>query len=286
MSKFSATGATSRFGSPAPAAAAAKETSSLLQVQAPFYGNPEQAGAVMTPEEVSAHSTGNRVGLIIVGVAVLIAIGLAAGAYVFSGRGGQALDIGRDSLTNDYEAATVEYFTIVDDDSVDVECSGVFVGETGQILTAVHCLQNDPGFCDFDTVTGQYDLLDRTDDETFWVDVMGINGGTEKRSFQIDVLGWSGVTDVAIMQTRPLTISSGFPLVDSVINITKQPFFTFDDSRELHRGDEIRTLSFDLGFMKKLSHRGGVQAQGFDRGSYFVVSVDQVRTPPPPSPFL
>jgi hypothetical protein len=91
------------------------------------------------------------------------------------------------------------------------------------------------------------------------------------------VLGWSGVADVAIMQAQPLLISSGFPLVDSYLNITDQAFFTFDDSRELHRGDNIMTLSYDLGFMKKLAHKGAVQAQGIDRGSNFVVSIDQVR---------
>jgi hypothetical protein len=79
----------------------------------------------------------------------------------------------------------VEFYTLnAAQDDVDVECSGVFVGKTGQILTAVHCLNNEPDFCDFNTTSGQYDLLDVTDGETFFADVMGVNGGTEKRAFQ------------------------------------------------------------------------------------------------------
>jgi hypothetical protein len=276
MSKFSATGRVAR------------ETSNLLPVnvqqqQQAFYGKPDQAGVVMTAEEMATHSTGNRVGLYVVGIAVLAALAIGIAAIIVTTRGGgggggvsEAADIGRDSLSNDYEAAVIEYFTIEDNEFVDVECSGVFIGPSGQIMTAVHCLQNDPDFCDFDTATAQYDLLDRTDDETFWADVMGINGGTEKRTFQLDVIGWSGVTDVAVLQARPLAVAGGFPLVASFINITNQPFFTFDDSRELHRGQTIETLSFDLGFLKKLAHRGAVQAQGLDRGASFVVSVDQV----------
>jgi hypothetical protein len=95
-------------------------------------------------------------------------------------------------------------------------------------------------------------------------------------SKQFDVVGYSGVTDVAILQARTLTISSGFPLVDANITLTKQEFFKFGDSREISRGDDVMTLSFDEGFLKKMAHKGPVQMTGLDRGSDFIVSTDQL----------
>jgi hypothetical protein len=173
-SKFSVS---QRFAPGMPTASAGIVTSGIAA--------PDKVGATMTPDEVVAHTTGNRVGLYVLGGVVLLVAIVAAVAFAFGSRHerGNPADIGRSSLTNDYEAATVEVFAA--DSSVTVECSGVFVGKTGQILTAVHCLQADPDFCDFDTTTGQYDFRDDLFDEVFYADVMGVNGGTEKRTYTV-----------------------------------------------------------------------------------------------------
>ena len=55
-----------------------------------------------------------------------------------------------------------------------------------------------------------------------------------------------------------------------------QNYFEWDESQELQRGDPVQGLSFDVAFLKKLSHKGPVQAVGKDRGTSFAVSVEQL----------
>lgn len=173
--------------------------------------------------------------------------------------------IGKDSLNgNAFEAAVAE--VIVDDGGALTSCSATHVGPSGQVLTAVHCFQQ-PNVCDFDPVVGEFPLVSGT----YLVDVMAVNGTTEKWTFEATVLGWSGITDVMVLQLQPLTKADG-----SIINVRNQRTLSFGSNRQLERGEPARSLSFDLAFLKKMGHSGAVLHPMADRGTSFAVSIEQV----------
>lgn len=267
-------------------------SSATAHVQAdPFAGSYKPAPVGAGIEDVVAFSAGSRAisygtlfGLVVVSAAVV-----ATGVYAFGVD--RPHQIGVDSPTNPYFAKTVELFSVYDDQYVETTCTGAFVGATGQILTATHCFQ-EPNICDFNTTLRDYPL----DELTYYAEVAGVNGGSDRRTFEVRVLGWSGVTDVMVLQTQILDVidpntlippedlkrtgGSGRQLPGGFepysIEITRQPHFSFADSTNAQRGDPVMTLAYDLAFMKKLGHKGEIQAVNTDRGTDFVVSVDQV----------
>lgn len=197
-------------------------------------------------------------------------------------------DGGPETLNNHFETAVVEVWIGNPNFGVFVSCSGVFVSPTGAVLTAVHCFQvcvcvsvffflkrgrKDVGFCDFNVTSKEYPLFDPTF-WTYYVDVSGINGGTDKRTFQAVVKGWSGVTDVMVLQLLPLTYSNGTATL--TVELKTQAFLKFDDSSLMLRGDPVATMSYDLGMSKKTYHDGKVQLVNLDRSTSFAVSAEQL----------
>jgi|WetSurMetagenome_2_1015567.scaffolds.fasta_scaffold00228_29 hypothetical protein len=175
------------------------------------------------------------------------------------------IHIGKDSLDNEIETRVVE--VLMETEGV-LSCSGVFIRESGEILTATHCLVPETSVCEFDPSIPGYPFMPGTDP---WVEVMGVNDGSDKLAFPFEVVGYSSVTDVTIVRTIPITRADG-----TVITIHDQDAFDWDESNELSRGDTVQGLGYDIEFLKKLSHKGYVQAVAKDRGTSFAVSVDQV----------
>lgn len=168
-------------------------------------------------------------------------------------------------LANPYEAAVAE-LTVINGDLIST-CSASHVGPTGQVLTAVHCLQ-EPFICDYNTNVREYPLTTGT----LTVDVAGVNGTSgEKWSFPATVLGWSGIHDVMVLQLQPLVKADS-----SVIMLASQPFLSWGSNRKLQRAEPVRALTFDLAFLKKLGRSGPVLHPYADRGSGFAVSTEQV----------
>ncbi len=149
-----------------------------------------------------------------------------------------------------------------------VTCTGTFIRSTGEILTAAHCLFPGATICDFDPELPGYPFPFGF---SFAVEVMGVNGTSDKLIFPFEVVAYSGITDVAILKPMPLTRAD-----NSVISVVNQEYFDWGRSQELSRGQDIMGLSFDVAFLKKLSHLGPVQAADKDRGTSFAVSVEQV----------
>ena len=199
-------------------------------------------------------------------VAALLIIGgvlwTVSSIYAIQDRG---IHIDEDELKNEVESRVVE---VVLNSEVIVSCSGSFIRETGEILIAMHCLMPRSGVCQFDPTIPGYGF---DTDYTYYVEVMDVNGSGEKYVFPFEIVSFSGITDVAIIKPLPLTLADG-----TVITITEQDYFRWDNSAELSRGDFLQGLAFDAAFLKKLSHKGPVQAAGKDRGTGFAVSVDQV----------
>lgn len=73
------------------------------------------------------------------------------------------------------------------------------------------------------------------------------------------------------VQPLPFTKADG-----SVIEVVDQDYFHWEESDELERGQEITGLSYDVAFLKKMAHKGAVQAVSKDRGTGFAVSVEQI----------
>jgi len=182
--------------------------------------------------------------------------------YAIQDRG---IHIDEDELKNEVEARVVEMVLISE---LIVSCSGSFIRETGEILIATHCLVPKSGVCQFDPTLPGYHF---NTDYTYYVEVMDVNGSGEKYVFSFEIVAFSGITDVAIIKPLPLTLADG-----TVITITEQDYFRWDNSAELSRGDYLQGLAFDAAFLKKLSHKGPVQAAGKDRGTGFAVSAEQV----------
>jgi hypothetical protein len=204
----------------------------------------------------------------VIGLTVaLVAIGSVSlyGAANSASKESAHTHIGLDAVRgNVYEGAVGE-LTLNDGMSI-TSCTASFVGPAGQVLSAVHCLQQ-PAPCDFNPVAGEYPL---SSGEVF-VDVASVNGTGEKWTFPATVLGWSGITDVLVLQLSPLVKGD-----ESVITLTSQPYLKWGSNRRLERGEDARSLSFDLAFLKKLGHKGPVLHPYADRGSSFAVSTEQV----------
>jgi len=236
---------------------------SVVSVNYGTAGNPNLIG-LQTPVEAEAFASSTRIWTIVTFVLVLLVAGgvIALGiVYAFHSH---EYAIGEDNVKNPVESKVVE--VIVTMGSGFNVCSGSHVSPNGQALTAVHCFQ-EPWFCDFNTTTSEFPLYEGD----YLIEVMGVNGTGEKWTFYTQVLGWSGVTDIMVLQALPLTISRGGTIV-----INNQDYFKFGESHELQRTEVVKSLSFDGGFLKKLAHRGGVQAPGKDIGSDFVLSIEQV----------
>jgi len=183
---------------------------------------------------------------------------LLAASVSLSGAAPTPISIGVDGPYNAVEGAAVEV-TVIDDGDV-ISCSGVMVASTGAVLTAVHCFQ-EPSMCDFDTAIPGFPLALGP----YLVDVMGINGTAgsgERLTYTASVVAWSGMADVMVLQ------------IDQPI--AGQPYLRFANSAHAVRGSDVRMLSFDLGWVKKLGHKGSILAVNRDFGSDFWSSSEQV----------
>jgi hypothetical protein len=131
--------------------------------------------------------------VIVAMAAVLVATAIYALGY------DRPVQVKEDSLQNNLEARNVEIF-LQNDDPGDggIVCSGVFIRQTGEILTAAHCFYtSNPESCDF-TIT-PYPHYPTTID-TLSVEIMAVNGTREKYTFTAQIVAWSGLTDVAIIK--------------------------------------------------------------------------------------
>jgi hypothetical protein len=217
-----------------------------------------------TTVQVAAYSRHTRylVFGLIVAVIIVGVLGTIGFVYAVRDRG---IHIGRDSLTNEMESKNVE--VLLGSEGI-VVCSGVFIRPTGEILTAAHCFFATQTYCDFNTTLPGFPLAPEF---SYYVEIMGVNRTREKYIFPFEVIASSPITDVLIIKPLPLVRPDG-----SVIRVVDQPYFRWDESQELERGDIVQSMAFDLAFLKKLSHKGPVQAVSKDRGTSFAVSVDQV----------
>jgi len=256
-SAFSATGGYKDTGAPGITVPSSQGTGP----NSPLIPNPEPIG-IRTPDEAERHANVTRYWTIAHTVVLILLIGAVIAALVLAARAYQ-YRIGDDSLTNSVQSKVAE--VLVAGAGLDI-CTGSHVSASGQVMTATHCFQT-PGICDFDTVTPEHPL----NDGEYLIEVMGVNGTTEKWTFYTQVLGWSGVTDVMVLQALPLTIARG-----GVITIVSQDCFRFGYSGKMNRGEEIQAMAFDEGFLKKLGHRGPVQAPGKDIGADFSTSIEQL----------
>lgn len=234
---------------------------STAKSAAPLRMSQERIGAPLTAEQVESYTVVHRGWLIGLTIVAALLLGGVIASLIMSGRDAR-MHIKKDSLANDVASKAVEV-TVAYESS----CSGSHVHQSGEVLTAVHCFQEDSP-CDFDVSVPEFPLAD-TD---YIVDVMGVNGTGEKWTFNATVLGWSGITDVMVLQLQPLTLARG-----GVVSVTRQEHLKFNpESNEMERGQEVWALSNDYDFLKKLGHAGVVMAPGKDIGSDFAVGVEQV----------
>jgi len=217
-----------------------------------------------TVPQVLDHGRKTRYALFAVIIFIIIGtvIWTWGSAYAFQDRG---IHIDEDSQGNEIESRVVE---VLLESEIILVCSGVFIRESGEILTATHCMDREDGVCQFNPTIPGYDFAP---DFEYHVEVMGVNDTNDKWIFPFEIVSYSAVTDVAVIKPLPLTLADG-----SVITVNDQDHFQWDESTELSRGDTIQGLGYDVSFLKKLSHKGYVQAAGKDRGTGFAVSVEQV----------
>jgi hypothetical protein len=204
--------------------------------------------------------TGSIVGLV-------AAAALIMSAYTVA-RYDKSFRIGQDSNTNYFEAANAEIMIYSENDNY-WSCSGTFIGPTGQLLTAAHCLPLDYEPCSFDPDAQTYP----SDDGTYviYVQVAGVNGTSEKLTFTSQIAGWSGYTDIMLLQTHPYQ-----PVTGSNFSLSGHPYLTFADSTGLERGQMVTSLAYDYELIRKLGHKGAIQAVHKDHGTWWMTSSEQV----------
>jgi len=235
MSKFAPAGSVNT-----PGYQSVGQQQPLPSIKAMGGSRPEPIGIKATDATV----TTNRRWIIALVVITVVAIGFIAASFVLSVEE-EPFKVREDSLTNLAMSKNVEIF-MQNNDILDggIVCSGVFIRETGEILTAAHCLYlQNPDSCNFlVTPTPHYP----TTVEAMSVEIMGVNKTREKYTFPAQVLAWSGVTDIAIIKPLPLTKSDG-----SVISVVKQHHYNFATG-DVERGDVLNAFGFDNGFFKKV----------------------------------
>jgi len=234
--------------------------------------NVQQSGyAPIGLQANDATVTTNRrwiIGLVVFGVIVAV---FAAVAFTYAMQD-RFVQVDEDSLRNKLESKNVEIFLQNGDpsfgESTGTICSGVFIRPTGEILTAAHCFYTqDPDSCDFVlTPTPHYP----TTIETLTVEIMSVNGTSDKYTFTAQIVAWSGITDVAIIKPLPLIRSDG-----SVINVVNQQYFEFaSDTPE--RGETVAAFGYDLAFYKKAYRQGQIKHPRLDIGTLVAASTEQI----------
>jgi hypothetical protein len=204
------------------------------------------------------------VGLIVVaaftGVAFTYAVGID-----------KPYQVREDSLKNVKESRNVEIFLQNGeiDDSSGIICSGVFIRETGEILTAAHCFYTqDPDSCDWTLTPHPHYPSTIT---ALTIEIMNVNKTGAKYAFPGQIVAWSGITDVAIIKPLPLTRSDG-----SVISANNQHYYNFADGGDIERGDLLYGMGYDNGWFKKALHVGPVMHPKMDIGTVIAAATEQV----------
>ncbi len=214
------------------------------------YQVPGSANTKYEPVGVQATDqtvTTNRRWIWVLVIGVLVVAAFCAAAFVIAVED-RVYKVHEDSLKNVEESKNVEIFlqndVFLDGGTI---CSGVFIRETGEILTAAHCFYTqDPDACDFDPGIPGYP----TTVETLSIEVMNVNKTGAKYTFDGEIIAFSGLTDIAIIKPLPLTRSDG-----SVISVINQHHYGFKGT-DLERGDVLNGFAYDLGFFKKVTPIG------------------------------
>jgi len=222
-------------------------------------------------EATAANVTNNRRWLWGLFIFALLACGVGVAALVISIQDYQ-LQVDEDSTKNNILSKNVEIFLqngpVNGVGGSGIVCSGVFIGSSGQILTAAHCLYTqNPTACNFvPTPTPHYPSTI----VSLSVEVMNVNGTGAKYTFPGQVVAWSGITDIAIIQLLPLTRSDG-----SVITANNQAYFTFA-SQSIERGQILDGFGFDMAFYKKSFHSGPIKHPRMEIGTQIFAATEQV----------
>lgn len=155
------------------------------------------------------------------------------------------------AVNNTLERSMVE-INVIDGDDYVKYCSGFFVTETGIIATANHCFHSSYVNCDWINEDGAYDLQAYS---TFsiHVEVLGLNGTTEKRTLDAQILALSSTLDFMLLKTMPTSYHG--PVT---IELTSTPFLKFANSSLVRKGDAVAVMSHESEFSKKMQRRGTV----------------------------
>jgi len=203
-------------------------------------------------------------------VAVIVVAAFTGVAFTYSVGIDKPYQVREDSLGNVKESRNVEIFLQNGEfEDEGVICSGVFIRQTGEILTAAHCFYTqNPDSCDW-TLT-PYPHYPSTI-EALTIEIMNVNKTGAKYAFTGQIVAWSGITDVAIIKPLPLTRSDG-----SVITANNQHYFNFADGGDIERGDILNAFGYDNAYFKKAFRTGPVMHPKMDIGTLIAAATEQV----------
>lgn len=159
-----------------------------------------------------------------------------------------------------------------------------------QVLSAAHCV-SEPGPCEFNITAGFFE----PNVGQYWVEVMGVNETGDKISFPAQIFAMSGMMDILLLQLQPINMTAPGVIGTNdflklfcifliffhffqggPIEVVDQDYFSFGNSRGLTRGDTIVGLSYDEGFIKKLTHTETVQSVATQTAWYISLSAENV----------
>lgn len=234
-----------------------------------------QAGRGTRPDPIGIKATDatvttNRRWIIAIVIGVVVVAVFAAVAFFYATGIDKPYQVREDSLKNVKESRNVEIF--LQNDAIQdggVICSGVFIRETGEILTAAHCFYTqNPDSCDF-TTTPEPHYPSTISEMT--IEVMNVNKTGAKYAFPGQIVAFSGITDVAIIKPLPLTRTDG-----SVISVVNQNHFNFAGGKDIERGDILNAFGYDNGFFKKAFRTGVVSHPNLDIGTLIATSTANI----------
>jgi hypothetical protein len=104
---------------------------------------------------------------------------------------------------------------------------------------------------------------------------MGVNDTGDKISFPAQIYALSGMMDILLLQLQPINMTAP-GVIGGPIEVVDQDYFSFGNSRSMSRGATVIGLSYDEGFIKKLTHTETVQSVATQTAWYISLSAENV----------